>query len=402
MDKKSNSLPKEFFKQFKTKEEFNTFFTDMYKRGVEEMLQGELDAMLGYEKHSKEGYNTGNSRNGHYNKNVKTESLGNIVLNIPRDRKSEFDPVLIPKGQRMSEKLEENILAMYSRGMTTGDIRAFVEEIYGVEVSESTISRISDNIIEDVKLWQDRPLEDVYYVVWMDGIVFKIKQDGRYINKCIYLIIGLKKDGKKEVLGMWISENESASFWLKVLNDLKSRGVQDILLACIDNLSGFVEAIQAVYPQTITQLCIVHQIRNSLKHVSYKDRKEYCSDMRLIYAAPTLQAAELAFEKFSQKWVNKYTSAIKSWKNNWVELTAYFDYPLEIRKIIYTTNIIESLNRGIRKYTKPKTLFSTDMAAFKVVYFAIKNIEKKWIISISNWGIIINQFLIIFANRCKL
>jgi transposase-like protein len=402
MEKENNALPKEFFKQFKTKEDFKSFFNDLYKRGVEEMLQGELDAWLGYEKHSKAGYNSGNSRNGSYSKRVKTDSLGDLLLNIPRDRKSEFDPVLIPKGQRMSDKLEESIIGMYSRGMSTRDIRDYVKEIYGVDVSESTVSNVTDRIIDHIKQWQDRPLEEVYYVVWMDGVVLKIKQDGRYINKCIYLIIGLKKDGMKEVLGMWSSENESSSFWLNVLTDIKSRGVKDILIGCIDNLKGLNEAIKAAFPKTITQLCIVHQIRNSTKYVILKDRKEYCADMKQIYDAPTLQAAELAFDRFKQKWVQKYSYAIKSWETNWTELTAYFDFPVEIRKIIYTTNIIENLNRGIRKYTKTKSLFPDDMAAYKTVYLAINNIEKKWITQIKNWGLIINQFIIIFAERCKL
>lgn len=402
MEKEKITMPEDFFKQFKTKEEFKGFFNDLYKQGVEAMLQAELDAWLGYEKYSKQGYNSGNSRNGYYNKTVKTDSLGDMLLNIPRDRKSEFDPVLIPKGQRMSDKLEESIIGMYSRGMSTRDISSYVKEIYGVEVSETTVSNVTDRIIEHIKQWQDRPLEEVYYVVWMDGIVLKIKQEGRYINKCIYLIIGLRKDGIKEVLGMWLSENESASFWLNILSDLKSRGVKDILIGCIDNLKGFNDAIKAVFPKTITQLCIIHQIRNTCKYVTKKDKKEFCADMKLIYTAPTLQSAELAFDKFKQKWVHKYSYSIKSWETNWTELTAYFDFPIEIRKIIYTTNTIENLNRGIRKYTKTKSVFPDDIAAYKAVYLAINNIEKKWIIQIKNWGLIINQFIIIFADRCKL
>ena len=400
--KDQNQLPKDFFKQFKTQEDFKDFFSNLYKQGVEQMLQAELDSHLGYEKHSKEGYNSGNSRNGFYGKKVKTESLGDILLNIPRDRNSEFDPVIIPKGQRMSEKLEEAIIGMYSKGMTTRDIRDYVKEIYGVNVSESTVSNVTSRITEHVKLWQDRELEEVYFVVWMDGIMFKIKQDGRYIKKCIYLIIGLNKDGKKEVLGMWSSENESASFWMEVLNDLKARGVRDILIASIDNLSGFQKAIKAVYPDTVIQLCVIHQIRNSSKYVSDRDIKEFCSDMRQVYAAPTIKSAEIAFENFSQKWTDKYSYAIKSWEKNWFELTEYFKYPVEIRKIIYTTNQIENLNRGIRKYTKTKSIFPDETSAFKAIYMAIKNIEKKWDIQIKNWGQIANQFIIIFADRCKL
>jgi putative transposase len=402
MEQNESQLPKDFFKQFKNKEDFKSFFTDLYKRGVEEMLQAELDAHLGYLKHSKEGHNTGNSRNGSYPKKVKTQSLGDMVLNIPRDRNSDFDPQLIPKGQRMSDKLEESIIGMYSRGMTTSDISEQVKEVYGVEVSEGTISNVTHRILEHVKEWQNRPLESVYFTVWMDGIVLKVKQGGKYINKCIYLVIGLKKDGLKEVLGMWIAETESASFWMSVLTDLKARGVEDILIACTDNLKGFTDAIKGVFPQTITQLCIVHQIRNSCKYVVWKDRKQFCADLKTVYGAANLEQAEDALREFEATWGSKYRYAIESWRNNWQELTSYFGFPLEIRKIIYTTNTIENLNRGIRKYTKTKVQFTDDAAAQKAVYLAIMNIEKKWSMPIQNWGYILHQFLIIFDKRCRL
>jgi len=406
MEKEPNKLqdllPKDFFKQFKNKEDFHSFFNDLFKQGVEEMLQAELDEHLGYQKHSKEGYNSGNSRNGSYLKKVKTESLGDMVLNIPRDRNSEYSPRLIPKGQRMSDKLEEAIIGMYSRGMTTSDISEQVKHIYGVDVSEGTISNVTSRIIEHVKEWQARPLEPVYYVVWMDGIVLKIKQSGKYINKCIYLVIGLKQDGLKEVLGLWTSENESASFWLSVLTDLKARGVEDILIACTDNLKGFTDAIQGVFPDTITQLCMVHQIRNSCKYVVWKDRKSFCADLKEVYVAPSKAAAAEAFKGFSGKWEGKYRHAIQSWQTNWENLTSYFDFPLEIRKIIYTTNTIENLNRGIRKYTKTKVQFPDDQAAEKAVYLAIMNIEKKWSMTLQNWGLILHQFVTIFEDRCRL
>lgn len=396
------SLPKDFFKQFKSKEEFHSFFNQLFKQGVEEMLKGELDEHLGYEKHSKEGHNTGNSRNGSYKKKVKTDSLGDLVLNIPRDRNSEFEPQLVPKGQRMSDKLEEAIIGMYSRGMTTSDISEQVREVYGVDVSEGTVSNVTNRILEHVKEWQQRPLEQVYFTVWMDAIVLKVKHNGKYINKCVYIVIGLRKDGLKEVLGMWMAETESASFWLSVLTDLKARGVEDILIACTDNLKGFTDAIKGVFPQTITQLCIVHQIRNSCKYVVWKDRKIFCSDLKEVYAAPTREAAEQAMEKFSGKWEHKYKHAIQSWRTNWDNLTSYFDFPMEIRKIIYTTNTIENLNRGIRKYTKTKVQFTDDQAAQKAVYLAIMNIQKKWNMPIQNWGYILHQFLTIFENRCRL
>lgn len=402
MDNQQPQFPKDFFKQFKSKEEFHTFFNGLFKQGVEEMLKAELDDHLGYEKHSPEGRNSGNSRNGSYKKKVKTESLGDLALNIPRDRNSEFDPVLIPKGQRMSDKLEEAIIGMYGRGMTTSDISEHVKEVYGVEVSEGTISNVTHRITEHVKSWQNRPLEPVYFTVWMDGIILKVKQNGKYINKCIYLVIGLKKDGLKEVLGMWMAETESASFWMSVLTDLKARGVEDILIACTDNLKGFTDAIKGVFPQTVTQLCVVHQIRNSCKFVVWKDRKEFCADLKEVYGATNREAAAQALVTFGAKWGAKYRHAIQSWENNWDNLTSYFDFPLEIRKIMYTTNTIENLNRGIRKYTKTKVQFTDDTAAQKAVYLAIMNIEKKWSMTLHNWGFILHQFLTIFENRCRL
>lgn len=402
MDNRQPNIPKDFFKKFKSKEEFQSFFTDLYKQGVEEMLKGELDEHLGYEKHSKDGHNSGNSRNGSYPKKVKTESLGDLVLNIPRDRKSEFEPQLIPKGQRMSDKLEEAIISMYGRGMTTSDICEYVKEIYGVDVSEGTISNVTNKVIEHVKEWQNRTLESVYFTVWMDGIVLKVKQNGKYINKCIYLVIGLTKDGLKEVLGMWMAETESASFWMSVLTDLKARGVDDILIACTDNLKGFTDAIKGVFPQTVTQLCIVHQIRNSCKYVVWKDRKSFCADLKEVYAAPNKSAAEDALVGFAAKWEPKYKHAVISWKTNWENLTNYFDFPMEIRKIIYTTNTIENVNRGIRKYIKTKVQFPDDMAAQKAVYLALVNIEKNWSQTLQHWGLILHQFLTIFENRCRL
>jgi putative transposase len=396
------ALPKDFFKQFKNKEEFKTYFNELFKQGVEEMLQAELDEHLGYEKYSREGHNSGNSRNGSYSKKVKTESLGDMVLNIPRDRNAEFSPQLVPKGHRMSEGLEESIIGMYSRGMTTSDICDQVKQVYGVDVSEGTISNVTARIIEHVKAWQSRPLEPVYLMVWMDGIMLRVKHNGKYVNKCTYLVIGLKRDGLKEVLGMWTAQTESASFWLAVLTDLKARGVEDILIACIDNLKGFTEAIRSVFPDTVTQLCIVHQIRNSCKFVVWKDRKQFCADLREVYGAPSKNAAEQALSGFAKKWESKYKHAIQSWRNNWDHLTSYFDFPVEIRKIMYTTNTIENLNRGIRKYVKTKVQFPDDQSAEKAVYLAIMNIEKKWNMPLHNWGLVLHQFVTIFEKRCQI
>ena len=403
-DKNDNveQFPKGFFKQFKSKESFQEYFNFLFKKGIEEMLKCEMDEHLGYSKHTKEGYNTGNSRNGFFPKTVTTENVGEVVLNIPRDRNGEFDPMIIPKGQTISSKIEDAIIGMYSRGMTTSDIRQQVLEIYGLVISETTVSNITECIIESAKEWQQRTLEPVYFAVWMDGIVLKIRTDNKVINKCVYVVIGLKPDGIKEVLGFWIEKTESAAFWMSVLTDLKARGVEDILIACTDNLKGFTQAIKAVFPEAITQLCIVHQIRNSCKFVVYKDRRIFCQDIKKVYTAINQKIALEEFVVFKTKWQEKYKYAITSWEENWDNLSNYFDYPLELRKIIYTTNTIENLNRGIRKYTKPKTQFPNENAASKSIFLAIKNIEKAWSKPILNWGLILNQFLIIFENRCRI
>ena len=398
MEENKLGLPKDFFKQFKSKEQFQEFFQEMFKQGVQEMLQGELDDHLGYEKHSPDGRGSGNSRNGYSSKKVKSESLGDVVLSIPRDRNSSFEPKLVPKHQRMSEQLEQSIIGMYSRGMSTRDIEDQIREMYGVEISESTVSTVTSRVVDLIKEWQIRPLEPVYFTCWMDGIQFKVRHNGKVINKCIYLVIGLRNDGLKEILGMWINETESASFWLSVLTDLKARGVEDILIACTDNLTGFTKAIAQVFPQTITQLCVVHQIRNSCKYVAWKERKEFSADLKQIYGAVNREAAREALDVFTEKWSGKYGYAITSWENNWDALTSYFDFPLEIRRIIYTTNVIESLNSGIRKFTKCKNLFPDDQAAIKAVYLSIMNIQKKWTMPIRDWGRIINQFSIILIT----
>jgi putative transposase len=401
MEKDKLDLPKDFFKQFKNKEEFQNFFQTLFKQGVEEMLKAELDEHLGYEKHSPEGHHSGNSRNGFSKKKVKTESVGDMVLNIPRDRKSTFEPQLIPKHERMSDKIEQAIIGMYSRGMTTRDIEEQVREMYGIDVSEGTISNVTNRLIDNIKQWQIRPLESVYFVVWMDGISLKIRSNGKIINKTIFLVIGLNNQGMKEVLGMWINETESASFWLNVLTDLKARGVEDILIACTDNLKGFTDAIRSIFPKTITQLCVVHQIRNSARYVVWKDKKEFMIDLKAVYDAPNREAAADSLNAFESKWGKKYGYAVQSWRNNWDDLTHYFDFPHEVRRIIYTTNVIESLNSGIRKYTRSKNIFPDDSAALKAVYLAINNLEKKWVHTVRNWGAILNQFIIIFEDRCQ-
>jgi transposase-like protein len=400
--KPEEQFPKGFFKQFKSKESFQEYFNSLFKQGIEEMLQSELDEHLGYTKHTIEGYNTGNSRNGSFPKTVTTENVGEIVLNIPRDRNGEFEPHIIPKGETISGKIEDAILGMYSRGMTTSDVRHQVEDIYGLEISETTVSNITERIMVSAKEWQQRTLETVYFAVWMDGIMLKIRDDGKVVNKCVYIVIGLKPNGLKEVLGFWIEKTESAAFWMSVLTDLKARGVEDILIACTDNLKGFTQAIKAVFPEAITQICIVHQIRNSCRFVVYKDRRTFCNDLKKVYTATNKEIALEELGKFKLKWQGKYKYAITSWEDNWDNLSNYFDYPLELRKIIYTTNTIENLNRGIRKYTKTKTQFPNENSATKSIYLSIKNIEKAWYRPIMNWGIILNQYLIIFGDRCRI
>jgi len=398
----STPFPKDFFKQFRSKESFQEYFNSLFKQGIEEMLKCELDEHLGYSKHAKDGYNTGNSRNGSFPKTINTENIGEVVLNIPRDRNGAFEPLIIPKGQTISSKIEEAIIGMYSRGMTTSDVRKQVSEIYGLEISETTVSNITEGIMTSAKEWQQRTLEPVYFAVWMDGIILKVRTDNKVINKCVYIVIGLKPDGTKEVLGFWIEKTESAAFWMSVLTDLKARGVEDILIACTDNLKGFTQAIKAVFPQAVTQLCIVHQIRNSCKFVVWKDRLVFCQDLKKVYTAINTAVALEEFEKFKLKWQGKYKYAITSWEDNWENLSNYFEYPLELRKIIYTTNTIENLNRGIRKYTKTKTQFPNENAASKSIYLAIKNIEDAWVLPIKQWGLILNQYLIIFEHRCRL
>lgn len=388
-----------FLKQLKTGDQLNDFLAHIQKRGIEKILEGELDAHLGYEKHDRT--KKVNARNGSTSKKVKT-SFGESSIEVPRDRDASFEPVLVPKRKNMADGIENVIVSLYAKGMTVSDIEEQIREVYNFELSTSTISRITESVSKDISAWQNRPLEPVYLIVWMDGIVFKVREDNRVINKTIYLAVGLKRDGKKEVLGMWLGKNESASFWLGVLTDMKARGVEDILITATDNLNGFTQTIQNVFPQSQTQICVVHQIRNSCRYVVWKDKKEFTKDMKQIYDAPTKQAAEEALKTFSEKWNQKYPYAIRSWQDNWEELTVFFDFPVEIRKIIYTTNLIENLNGKIRKYTKNKMSFPTNEAVLKSVYLALKEATKKWTMPIRNWGIILNQFLTIFENRVKI
>jgi putative transposase len=399
IDKDELLNSKEFYKSFKTGEDLTSFFQTMHKRAVEHMLEAELDAHLDNEKHEKT--TGGNYRNGHGSKKIKT-TFGEQEIKVPRDRDASFNPVLVPKRGAIVEGIENVIISLYSKGMSVSDIEEQIREIYNFQVSTSTISRITDAVSSEAAAWQNRPLDDLYLIVWMDGIVFKVREDSKVINKTIYLAIGLNRDGKKEVLGMWLGKNETSSFWMGVLTDLKARGVKDILITATDNLNGFTQTIRSVFPQSQTQICVVHQIRNSCKYVVYKDRRQFTADMRHIYAAPNRQAAEHALNDFAEKWEGKYGYAIKSWRTNWEELTVFFDFPLEIRKIIYTTNLIENLNGKIRKYTKNKMSFPTDDAVLKSVYLALKEATKTWNKPINNWGLMLNQFSLLFEERFRL
>lgn len=397
--KKEDFLNDDFLKQFKSGEELNDFLHEIQKRGIEQLLEGELDAHLGYSKH--EVSKNKNNRNGHTSKKIKT-SFGESTIQVPRDRDSSFTPQVVPKRKSIIEGIENIIISLYAKGMSTSDIEEQIKEVYDFDISTSTISRITDRITNDIIAWQNRPLEPIYLIVWMDGIVFKVRENSKVINKTIYIAVGLRKDGLKEVIGLWLGKNESSAFWMTVLTDMKARGVEDILITATDNLNGFTQTIKTVFPQSTTQICVVHQIRNSSRYVVWKDKKEFTSDMKEIYTAPTKDAAKLALDDFEKKWEDKYSYAIKSWRKNWDELTSFFEFPLEIRKIIYTTNLIENLNGKIRKYTKNKLSYPTDEAVLKSTYLAVNEITKKWSQPIRNWGIIINQFLIIFEDRLKL
>lgn len=397
--KPEDLLNDEFLKQFKNGSELTNFLEQLHKRGIEKILEGELDAHLDYKKHQKS--TSTNLRNGYSKKKLKT-TLGETEIKVPRDRDSSFKPMIVEKRQGTTQGIENIIISLYAKGMSNSDIEEQIRELYNFNISTSTISRITDAITNDVIAWKNRPLEATYLIVWMDGIVFKVRESSKVINKTIYIAVGLRIDGKKEVLGLWLGKNESSAFWMSVLTDIKARGTQDILITATDNLNGFTETIKTIFPNSVTQICVVHQIRNSCRYVVWKDKKEFTKDMKQIYTAPTKEAAKAALQDFKIKWDSKYSYAIKSWENNWDELTVFFDFPIEIRTIIYTTNLIENLNGKIRKYTKNKLSFPTDEAVMKSVFLAIRESTKKWTMPIRNWGIILNQFLAIFENRIKL
>jgi len=369
-------------------------FAPMLKSFIEKALEAEMTSHL--------STSCNNKRNGKGKKTIKS-SLGSFEISTPTDRKSSFEPELIKKRQTiLAENLSEKIIGLYGLGMSLRDISAHIKEMYDSDISHTVLSQITDKIIPDIKAWQNRPLESVYCIVWLDAMHYKVKNDGKVIHKALYNILGVNKDGKKEILGMYISESEGANFWLQVLTDLSHRGLKDILIACTDNLKGFSQAILSIYPKTQIQKCIVHQIRNSLKYIASKDQKEFLKDLKLVYKAINKDVAEEQLLLLAEKWEKKYPVVIESWNNNWEELSAYFEYTAPIRRIIYTTNAVEGFHRQVRKVTKTKGAFPNDMALLKLVYLATKNIEKKWTSPLQNWSLTIQQFYIKFGDRIPL
>ena len=383
----------------KSVDDIHELFKEMIGSFVENGLEGELEEELGYSKYDYRNKATDNSRNGYSEKGLRT-SFGEVDIKVPRDRKGEFEPELVKKQQTsLSGDIEEKILSMYAKGMSTGDIEAHMREIYGVSVSDSTISRITDKILPVVKEWQSRPLEEIYAVVYLDAIHYHVRAEGQIVKKAVYIAIGLSLSGQRDVLGMWVGENESAKFWLTVLNGLKSRGVQDILIVCVDGLTGFPQAIEAVYPKAEVQKCVIHQIRNTTQFVSYKDIKALMEDLKRVYAAVDEGAALSELDRFEGIWGSRYPKIGQSWRANWAGLSTYFKYPQELRKIIYTTNAIEGFNRQLRKVTKAKPVFPTDDSLLKMLYLAMIDITKKWTGRRQDWGVIHSQLEIFFQDR---
>ena len=375
----------------------NGLLKQLTKRLVERALDAEMTAHLGHERHAPVANASGNTRNGRSRKTLKGE-FGELPIEVPRDREGSFEPQIVPKHQTRWTGFDEKVLSLYARGMTVREIQAHLQEMYGAEVSPSLISNVTDAVIDEVKLWQARPLDQVYPILYLDCIHVKVR-DGAVRAKAVYLAIGITLAGEKEVLGLWLSQNEGAKFWLQVVTELKNRGVQDIFIACVDGLKGFPEAIEAVFPATTVQLCIVHMVRHSLNYVSWKRRAEVAADLKRIYTSATLEEAELHLGEFEAKWDTDYPPIGQSWRRNWDRLTPFFDFPPEIRKVIYTTNAIESVNMGLRKLTKHRGAFPSDEALIKLLYLALRNISKKWTMPIRDWKAALNQFTIRYEER---
>ena len=371
-------------------------FSKLFSKTIEDMLEAELTSELGYERYESEGHNSGNSRNGHYSRKMRT-SGGDAEIKVPRDRNGEFQSALLKKN---SNEIEQKVIAMYAKGMSTRDIQDFLTELYGIDVSPDTISAITDKIWPLVEAWQNRPLATVYAIVYLDAIHIKLKKEGKIANIAVYNVLGVDLDGHREPLGHWIGDGgEGANFWLSVVTDLQTRGVQDIFIAAIDGLTGFKDAIQSVFPETKVQRCVIHQIRYSLKYVVWKDRKAFVADLKTVYQAATREEAEANLQKLEQTWKSKYAAAVRSWQNNWDDLSTFFEFPKEIRRLIYTTNTVEGYHRQLRKVTKNKGSFPTEQAVRKLLYLATMDITKKWIAPIRNWPLILNQLAIRFEDR---
>ena len=380
-------------------DDIQQLFRETIAEFMETGLDAELDEHLGYDRYDTKEKDTDDSRNGHSSKTLRT-SFGDTPIQIPRDRKGEFDPVILRKNQTsISQDVEAKLISMYAKGMTTADIGDHIRDIYGIEVSESTVSRITDKVLPEAKEWQQRPLESVYAVMFMDAIHYHVRSEGQVVKKAVYIAIGIDLNGRKDVLGMWVGENESAKYWATVLNSLRNRGVEDIFIACTDNLTGFSNAIEAVFPRTDIQNCIIHQLRNSSKYVSYKDLKALMADLKQVYAAVDEPAAEEALDRFAERWDRKYPKISASWRANWANLSTYFKFPEELRRLIYTTNAIEGFNRQLRKVTKSKAVFPTDDSLFKMLYLAMLDITKKWTGRRQDWSVIHAQLAVYYADR---
>lgn len=392
------ALSVELAKHIKSEQDIAAVSRQLLKLTVERALQVEMEEHLGYAKHAQEGHGSGNSRNGYSSKTLKG-NMGEVEIQTPRDRQGRFEPQLIGKGQTRLTEFDDQILTLYAKGMTTRDIAETFRERYGADVSASLISKVTDAVWETVQVWQTRPLDAVYPIVYLDGIVVKIRQDNRVINKTVPVALGVNLDGHKEVLGLWLAETEGAKCWLTVLTELQNRGLKDVFIVCVDGLTGFSEAIQTVYPNAKIQLCIVHLMRHALNYVAYKDRRAVAAALKRIYQAVTVAEAERALEQFSERWDGKYPSISALWLRHWEPIITLFDYPEEIRRVIYTTNAIESLNSVIRKATKNRRVFPTDRSAMKVVYLAIERAAQKWTVPVKDWKLALNRFAIEFEER---
>lgn len=403
MGETRKELIKSLLKEFNPKDvkDVQGMLKELLSGTLQDMLEEEMDDQLGYSKYDYKNKQTDNSRNGKTKKTV-TSDYGELEIQVPRDRHAEFEPQVIKKHQTDISGIDEQIISMYAKGMTTRDIETHLNNIYGIEASPTLISKITDRVLPIAKEWQNRPLESVYAIMFMDAIHYSVRKDNMVIKKAVYIAIGIDLNGQKDVLGMWVGENESSKFWLNIITEIRNRGVRDVLIASVDGLNGFPDAIRSVYPKAEIQRCIVHQIRNSTKYLSYKDLKEFTNDLKPIYKASTEEAALYALDELDEKWGKKYPNSVKTWKVNWAEISVFFKYPPEIRKLIYTTNSIENFNRQLRKVTKPKSIFPSDDSLFKMLYLAMIDITKKWTGRIQGWGQILDQLMIHFEGRISI